>query len=94
MQDFEHKAIEIVKEIITRWTSKLNDKLGRFGLVELNKNNIPDNYFSEIEVYVWQNNNVIDVLNVVLFLNCKQVINLDELPNVTNNIIQDILNKL
>lgn len=94
MQDFEYKAIEIVKEIITRWTSKLNEKLCTFGLVECNKNDTPDNYFSEIEVYIWQNNNVIDVLNVVLFLNGKQVIDLDELPNVIDAIIQDIFNKL
>jgi hypothetical protein len=93
MRNLEQKAIEILNLAITKWAPKFIEHSSTFGIVELHRKGEGDNYFSEIESFIWQKNNVFDVLNLILFLNGTQLISIDELPLFINNAIEHIFNK-
>jgi hypothetical protein len=64
--EIEKNIKDSVEKILNGFSNKLLNKQISFD-IEVNKSGEGKDYFSEIEVTFWQNNNVLDVISIIIY---------------------------
>jgi len=90
-QLIEEKALSLAKAQIVIWTSRLEENGIEIEDISIARSGDETNYFSEIEFNLWKGNNIETFFSLIIFMEGKQSIDLNDVPKfIDDEIIASI----
>jgi hypothetical protein len=90
----EQQILEIVNPVVAKWLPFFDDHDCSIDQPKVSSGGEGDSYFAEVEARVWKNNTVFDVFNLMISLQGKTLIELNEIELEANNEFQRIASEI
>jgi hypothetical protein len=78
-KNIEKQVLEIVNESILKKKKQFDAHEITIAPIKLTNNGSTDSYYSEIEIEFWKSNNLIDALSVIIFMEGKAALEINNL---------------
>lgn len=90
----EEKFLNSAKKIVERWNIYLKNKEIEIEISTISRNGNNESYFSEIEFYVWKGDNIETFFSLIIFMDDKQYMQLDEVAEFIDNEVKVSLDSI
>lgn len=84
----EEEILSSAKKIIERWNINLKNKKIEIETSAISRSGNNETYFSEIEFNVWKDNNIETFFSLIVFMEGRQNIQLDEIAEFIDDEIK------
>ena len=93
MNNFEKQGISIIKNVIKERRSRFEERGLVISDIEFRSSGDSKHYFSEVECNIWKGNNIVSIFSIILYMEGKQLLEIEELDSETNNELDRLLLK-
>ena len=86
--EIEEKILEIANKKLKKWNEKFQKTHIYVEPLQVIRNNNDSDYFSEIEFNIWKNNSLETFFSLIIFMNSKLMIEINEVDEYLNKEIE------
>lgn len=74
----ENEMLDMAFFVLKTWDDKLRELNISVSPLSINRSNSADDYFSEIEFDFWRNNDLLNCFSIIIYLEGKQAVSVEE----------------
>lgn len=89
----ENEILKIANKLLDDWSNKLIERKISVTPLTVYNNSSADNYFSEIEFNLWKDNELLETFSVIIYIEGRQVLFIENAYDEINNEIKVCLGK-